>query len=67
MMGSYFELNREYADTLFKTIFSYYELKSSNYFKVHREDESKIYLDLKSILLDIMAIYGVSKNKIRGK
>jgi len=42
MMGSYFELNREYASKLFETIFSHYPLEFSDYSKDHREDKSKI-------------------------
>ncbi len=67
MAWGYFELPKAYAKMIFSRVFSHYDLKEEKYFKPHREDKTKIYLDLKQIILDIFRTYWIKWNRIKNK
>lgn len=67
MLGLNFELERDYVDDLFKNIFEVFNLKSDKYYNTHKTDNSKIYLDLKTMIIDIMVINWIKKNNIFNK
>ena len=53
MMWWKFELPIEYVNNLFSQIIEEYNLSSSKYFTKHKDDNTKIYLNLKQIIKDI--------------
>ncbi len=67
MAWEYFELPTSYAKMLFWRVFTHYKLDEKNYFTTHREDKTKIYVNLKQIILDIFRTYWVKWNRIKNK